>query len=355
MIKRLFLTALLPYLLYLAGCSLAPLKYMPVDANIDINNTKLPLIDPNDGPLKMTMEGKRIIAFNTKPTIDLDKPCQIKYNPLGFNSYNIVVTGQLAKNYQCRVMIDTGCPFLSMLSYNVVQENNLPIYPIEGESWCGICYLPYLQIGEATIREVSSLYTTRQWELQFFGIPIKKIRMVLFGLQLMREFRYILFDGVNKELTLSAKQSFTPMHDNQWLQYPFKIEEDINKNLRLWVDIPIEGKTYHIAFDTGANAGLIIDTKFFDELSKRIKVAGKKQKCKLPIYQEGWVDCQKVVLPELSFCHKRIKNAQIIILPDDIAYKHTNFVGMRYFKDTVFVLDFESELLWVKNWEIGEK
>lgn len=355
MIKRFFLIALLLCLLYLAGCSFVPLRYMPIDANIDVSNTRLPLIDPNDGPLKMTMAGKRITAFNTRPIIDLEEPCRIKYNPLGFNSCNIVVTGRLAKNYQCRVMIDTGCSALSMLSCNVVQENNLPIYPIEGESWGGICYLPYLQLGEATIREVSCLYLNKQWESRFFGIPINRIRMVLFGLQLMREFRYILFDGVHGELTLSAKQSFTPMQDNQWLQYPFKIEEDINTNLRLMVDFPIERKTYHIALDTGADVGLTVDTKFFDKLSKNIKVAGKKRNFKYANYQAGWVDCQKIVLPELNFCHRRIKNAQIIIVPDDMAYKYPNFVGMQYFKDTVFVLDFENELLWVKDKEIVEK
>jgi len=323
---------------------------MPVDSDIPKNGNGPPLLDPNSGPLKMTMTGKRIIAFHTKPIIDLDEPCRIKYNPLSGSSYEVTVTGRLAENYQCRVMIDTGCPVLCMLSCNVVQENNLPIYPIEGQSPNGgVCYLPYLKLGEATIREVSCLYMNRQWELQFFGIPVNRIRTVLFGLQLMREFRYILFDGVHGELTLSAKQSFMPVQDNQWLQYPFKIEEDINRNLRLMVDFPIEGKTYHIALDTGADAGLTVDTKFFDKLSKNIKVAGKNRNFKYANYQAGWVDCQKIVLPELNFCHRRIKNAQIIILPDDIAYKHTNTVGMRYFKDTVFVLDFESELLWVKD------
>jgi len=343
-IKRFFLTVLLPCLLYLAGCSFVPLKYMLVDVNIN-SNTRLPLIDPNDGSLKMTMIGKRITVFNTKLIIDLERPCKIKYNPLSFGRYNISVKGWLAKNYQCGVMIDTGCPFLCVLSPNIVQENNLSIFPIERESLGGICHLPNLKLGEATIREVTCLYPNRQWELRFFGIPINKIRMVLFGLQLMREFRYILFDGVHGELTLSAKQSFMPMQDNQWLQYPFKIEEDIkNRNLRLMVDIPIEGKTYDIALDTGANEGLIVDTKFFDKLSKRIKMAGKKQNFKLAYYDDGWLDCQKIVLPELNFCHMRIKNAQVIILPDEMADKYTNFVGMRYFKDTVFVLDFESEM-----------
>jgi len=346
MIKRLSLTVLLPCLPYLVGCSFVPIRYMLVDVN---SNTKLPLIDPNDGPLKMTLEGNTV-ALNTRPVIDLEESCKIKYNSLPFEGCNIIVAGRLAKNYQCRVLIDTGYPLLSMLSYNIVQENILPVYPIEGMSPSGgVCYLSYLQIGRVTVRDVSCLYMNRQWELQFFGMPVNKTRMVLFGLQLMREFRYIMFDGVHRELELSAKQSFMPTQDGRWLQYPFKIEEDINKNLRLMVDFPIEGKNYHIALDTGASEALIVDTKFFDEFSKNIKITAKKQNLKQVNYITGWYDCQKVVFPELNFGHGKIKNAQIIIRPDDIAYEYPNFVGMQYFKDTVFVLDFENELLWVKN------
>jgi hypothetical protein len=316
---------------------------------VDVNsNTKLSLIDPNNGPFKMTWEGNTI-TINTRPVIDLEKLCKIKYDSLPFEGCYIIVAGQLAGNYRCRVLIDTGCSVLCMLSSNIVQENILPVYPVEGMSpGGGVCYLPCLKLGEAAMHDIYCLYMNRQWELQFFGMPVNKPRMVLFGLQLMREFRYILFDGIHRELTLSAKQSFVPA-DSRWLQYPFKLEEDANKNLRLMVDFPIEGKNYHIALDTGEDAGLIVDATFFDEFSKDIKVTAKKQNIKRTFYQYGWVDCHKVVLPELDFCHRKIKNAQIIIRPDDIAYKYPNFVGMQCFKDTVFVLDFERELLWVKD------
>lgn len=342
MIKRLFLAVLLLCLPYLVGCSFVPIRYMLVDVN---SNVKLPLIDPNNGPLKMTLEGNTV-ALHTRPVINAEGPCKIKYisSPFG-----ITVAGRLAKNYQCSVMIDTGCPGLCVLSSDIVQENKLPVYPIEKLSWSGVCYLPYLRIGRATIHDVACVYWNKQWELQLFGVPVNKPRVVLFGLQLMREFRYIMFDGVNRELTFSAKQSFMPANDGQWLQCPFKIEQDSAKNLRLMVDFPIEGENYRIALDTGTSEALSVDAKFFDEFSKSIKVTAKKQNIKSAFYQCGWVDCRKVVLPELDFCHRKIKNAQIIILPDDEANKHTNFVGMQRFKDTVFVLDFENGLLWVKD------
>jgi hypothetical protein len=352
MIKGLFLIALLPCLPYLIGCSFVPVRYMLVDVKSD---TKLPLIDPNNGSLKMTLGGKGVVTFDTKPIINIEGPCKIKYISSPFGSCDIIVAGRLAKNYQCSVVIDTGCSVLCMLSSNIVRENNLPVYPVEGMSpGGGVCYLPCLKLGDAAIRDISSLYMNRQWELQLFGVPVNKTRKVLLGLGLMREFRYILFDCVHKELTLSAKQSFMPTPDSQWQQYPFKIEEDIIKNFRLTVDIPIEGNNYHIALDTGQSEALVVDTKFFDEFSKSVKVTARKQKLKQINYFTGWYDCQKVVLPELGFCRRKVKNAQIIIRPDDTAFKYPNFVGMQCFADTVFVLDFERELLWVKNKEIGK-
>ena len=320
---------------------------MPVDANID--TTDLPLIDPNTGPLKMAVEDKRITLY-TKAIIDLDKPCRIKYHPLTFNRCSVWVTGRLTKNYRCHVAIDTGCWALGALSWSVIRENKLPIYPIEIEEkvFDGFCYLPVLQVGEAKIREVGCLCMNKELDRQFFGMPVNRIRRVLLGLQLLKEFRYILVDGVHKELMLSAEQSFTPMQDDQWLQYPLKIEEYPKGGLRLMIDIPIGGKTYHIQLDTGSDGALTVDTKFFDELSKSITATVKKRKGK-DLFLIGWVDCQKVVLPELDFCHRILKNAQISILPDDMAGKYTNLVGMQCFKDTVMVLDFERELMWVKQ------
>jgi hypothetical protein len=321
-------------------------------------------VDPNsDGPLKIIITDKHINITGTKPlVVDLNEPCQIEYQNKEYAqsvaSYeeNILLAGSLNNNYRCNVIIDTGCPHLCALSPVIVQENNLPIYPIDGDEYLnGISYLSNLKLGKLVIHEMPCWYADQQWELQFFGIPIKKDKTITLGLMLMKEFRYISFDGVHRKLTLSAEQSFMPTQDDQWSRYPLKIEDDTHGALRLMVDIPIEGKTYHIALDTGSPDSLTIDRKFFDEFYKSEKVAIKKQDAKLGYYAEGWVNCQKITLPELDFCHRKIKNAQIFIRPDDMANKYPNIVGMKYFKDTVLVLDFENELLWVKDKEIVEK
>ena len=116
MTKIFLLISLFSCLLYLPGCSFTPLKYMPASSTIETNDTKQPLIDPNTGPLKITIAGRRIISFDTKPIIKLKEPCRIKYNPFFPSDRSVVVSGQLPNGTECRVMIDTGFPGFCVLS-----------------------------------------------------------------------------------------------------------------------------------------------------------------------------------------------------------------------------------------------
>jgi len=353
MAKRLLLTSLFSCLLYLTGCSFTPLRYMAVNSTFETYYTKHPLIDPNTGPLKMTVEGKRIKSFNTKPIIELSEPCRIK---LASDSH-IVVTGQAPKGSKCRVSIDSGFPGFCMLSDNIVRENSLHIYPTEGGQVEGVCYLPSLQLGKATICDVPCYYTKKLRELQLFGIPINRLKKVWVGIRLMRDFKYIVLDNSQGEIELSAKQSFIPVHPNCWIQYPFKIEKDINGELRLMVKIPIAGENLWILFDTCSSPGLSVDAEFWAKLSERAKTV-KIKDSKNQYYQTGLVDCQRAIVSELTIGHRIIANAEVVFFPEDKpheiqignkSYKFPNVLGMGYFKDTVIALDFEHGLLWVRK------
>lgn len=147
-------------------------------------------------------------------------------------------------------------------------------------------------------------------------------------------------DSVHEEVTFSTNQSFIPLHDDQWLQYPIKIEKDQNDNLKLMVDIPIEGKIYHIGLDTGQAEALSINTKYLESM----KVTGEIQKYKQLHFTDGLVDCQRLILHQINICNRVINNPLITISPDNM----TNFIGMQCFNDTVMVLDFENKIMWVK-------
>lgn len=343
--RRVILIGLLSlYLCLLTGCS-----RVLVYSDILTDNPRHPLIDPNIGPVKMKISGKHMpTKMHTKPIIELSEPCRVKYCPCYVDSSpRILVIGQIPKGREYHVTIDSGSCMSMIISDRIVLENNLPIYPIEHNQIGGICYLPFLKLGKAIIHNIPGIYRKQQWESQLFGIPIDREKFIIVGLRLMEKFRYILLDGIRKEMELSAKQSFAPIQPSHWSYYPCAIEKDAYNNDRLMVDIPIEGIELHIAFDTDLGENLMVTPEVWAKLSKRIKVENKKT-IKWSGYEGIEIDCQEITITKLNIDNTTIKDAQVLVLPEHDTYL-TNILGMKCFKNTIVVLDFERNLMWVKN------
>lgn len=322
---------ILSSLLSLCLCLLAGCSYVVVDSDILKDNPEQPLIDPNIWPVKMTISG-------------LKEPCRVKYRPYYVYTHpTAIVTGQIPRGKKYPVLIDSGFPSFIWVSDKIILENNLPIYPIKGIPSTGFCHLPFLKLGKVTLRNPLCMYRQQHLELQVFGIPIWREKWIIVSLGIMKDFRYILLDGVQREVELSAEQSFAPIEPNNWSQYRFTIEED-----SLMVDIPIEGEDVHIAFDTCCSYGLTVRSKLWAKLSERVKVRGARDYKKLSGLA-GWIPCKKMLIPKLAVGNKVIKNAEVLVLPEDKHFKMSSHLGMKFFKNTVVVLDFERNLMWVKG------
>jgi hypothetical protein len=65
----------------------------------------------------------------------------------------------------------------------------------------------------------------------------------------------------------------------------------------------------------------------------------------------GRLKCRTAAIPEFEFAGRIIKNANVSVFPDDsiLLEECGGLLGMQYFRDTVIVLDFEQELLWVRK------
>ena len=65
----------------------------------------------------------------------------------------------------------------------------------------------------------------------------------------------------------------------------------------------------------------------------------------------GRLKCRRGVIRELQLGSRTIKKAKISVFPNDspLLEECQGMIGMDCFRDTVIVLDFENEIMWVKN------
>jgi hypothetical protein len=165
----------------------------------------------------------------------------------------------------------------------------------------------------------------------------------------MKEFSYILVDNVTREVEFAANRSFNPQNNNRWHQYQMTIEHDEKQFADLIIDIPLVGHPRRIKLDTGAGPGLILTEKIWAKLSSDFQTRHQeKDKLRTPL--SGWLPCRKITVEQLALGNISINDAQIHVIADDNPFGQDEFtLGMGFFKETVIVLDFERNLLWIRN------
>lgn len=281
-------------------------------------------------------------------------PCRIKYH----SSYSVnrwmVVEGKLGNGRKYPVVLDTGASITLFVNDIHIMENKLAIYPMEshnGDSvrW-GMCHLPELYIGELTLNNWPCFYREQHTEIQLLGLPLAKGKAVIVGLVALRRFKYISFDSIRKEVEFSLERVFKSDQLDSWEQYSFVIEEDLGGNAFLFVKIPIAGEETELQLDTGSGRGLAITEELWERMSKNIRHVKLKNGRDLYPYI-GWLVCKQGVVPKLEVGNRIVKNAKMSVFPNDspIVDQCSGLLGMQYFQDTIMVLDFERNLMWVKN------
>ena len=63
----------------------------------------------------------------------------------------------------------------------------------------------------------------------------------------------------------------------------------------------------------------------------------------------GKINCKKGKIAAFNFADRIIKNAKVSVYPDDspILEECDGLLGMEYFLDSIVVLDFEQDLMWI--------
>ncbi len=225
----------------------------------------------------------------------------------------------------------------------------------------GRCLLQLLRIGDIQIVDWPSLYLENRKPVKFLGITLPLTAAsddawgennIILGLPLLRQFKYIEFDSVNKEVKFSYSRMFEPPQQG-WDSYHLFIEEDFHGNAYLFVRIPVAGVEVELQLDTGSGRGLVVGENLWCQIqnsatdTRDIKL--KQSKDFYPYI--GRFNCRRGVAAELKLGQRNVKNAEISVFADDcpLLADCEGMIGMQYFQDTVIVLDFERSLLWVMN------
>jgi len=346
---------------FLSGCGF---KYVEVKHPEKFNSTRL--LDPNHSPFEIsksdTDPNKTMIHLHPAK-IMLEKPCLVNYRKIEYWFGKIVaVNGKLPDGKEYPVYIDSGFSGGDIeISVNdiIAKESNLEILSAtyekgeqklsqsERRSQWGLCFLPQLKIGDVTIQSPFCAYIPWHREFQLFGIPLWQEKNLFLGNSIMSRFKYLCFHNTKMQIEFSYNQSFHPEESKEWAHYPFNLRK---KDKLIMVDIPIAGEVCNIYFDTGGS-GMVVKHNMWKKIRNRITTK-KPKDGKFFSYQHGFLPCRKTIAKTLSIGNIKLKNTEIVIMPEDTPYlpKDTpGYISVWTFKNTSIVFDFEHDLLWVKK------
>jgi hypothetical protein len=363
--RRVILSILFASLLFLqTGCQTVIVSGKKLESVKGIT-----IIGPEDrASWTSEVVGSNVDSSSFGGKIEQQRPFRIKYHPSYTANHWMVVEGSLgnesssyfAKSSQNKVLrkypviLDTGASVGLFVNDIHIMENKLTICPFEHRGvdsvgW-GMCRVPELNIGQLTLLNWPCHYREQHTELQLLGIRFEKGKAIIAGLATLRKFKYIAFDSVNEEVELSLKEVFEPEQPGLWAKYSFSIEEDLGGSVFLFVKIPIAGRQVELQLDTGSGRGLAITRELWEQMPEKVRCIKLTRARDLYPYI-GQLLCKRGVATELEVGGRTVRNAQISVFPDDspIVDQCSGMLGMQYFQDTVMVLDFERDLMWVKH------
>ncbi len=347
-------------LFFVCGCSLGPVNTSPFSSDpairpIDPNDAPFKIIeihapDPNTGHTRLT----RAVQWGeaeVRPTLDGPRTFATKYRDLDFRLFSRVSARiQLGDRHKYWALMDTGCPMALYVNDAVVRDCGLVVFPLgeHTETGCpvGICEVPALRIGQATVTNPPCWYEQRQWEFRVFGRPLYRDRTVLLGLRFIRVFPYVLFDNAGREAVFGLYDAFEPNDPSEWVSLPFVLE-DVGGGPRMMVDIFVGERKTHVEFDTGgAKPGLILRENVWRELGGAAGTPGRHAS-----YQFGWLACRRVVVPELRVGPLTLQDRKADVLAHDspLMESFEGILSLDYFKRTTVVLDFRKNLIWIRR------
>jgi hypothetical protein len=343
----LYLFCILPCL---AGCDAYSISRTP-HQNVD----RWVTFDPNDYDIhvRKQSDGATVYWWN------LDYVCDDTVVLPYWKSKSVlgvpVVGGQI-NGTAYPVIFDTGCSPHIFLSDDHINRHQLPVLFFEPEHKAnspGLAIVEHLNIGGLQFNRYPCGFLGYDTDLRFLGFPSGLSETILVPLDIMLSFRYVEYDQIRKELSVSCTHSIPPTLETEWIAFPFEITKQPFRELI--VTIPIEGIPARLYLDTGGGLQLKLDRDLLERLFEKRPDLRERPKGKATLI----LPHHNLQEKSLAIRAKRVRfgdstlNEVSILSPEPSdgskPHDYQGVIGIDLFKNTILILDFENSVLRVKK------
>jgi hypothetical protein len=334
------------YLLTLAGCGTL-VKPVQV-ANRDLSQWAVD--DPNIIELKIIKDPDGAITYRYNAEFKSDPVNTIPFWDWEYNFLKVpVVRGQInGKTYP--MAFDTGNSINAIVIEDIhIRDNKLPVFFFQKPNdSVGMALVSDFEIGSLIAQNTPCIILKNHTAIKFLGIPVGRSRHVIIHLQLMTRFKYFEFDQIEKKVRFSPEHSFEPEDPGQWLSFPFVIEDN-----RILLTAELENIETTWFLDTGHGGQFELGEPLMVQLLQKrpdLKQVRKRNTWYYAPYGDGRSDGKAITVKNLRLGKHTLNRVNIVY--DIKCYEdepYQGMIGFELFEDTMMVLDFEKNLLWVKK------
>jgi hypothetical protein len=340
---------LLCFLFCLTGCdySISQTPHRKVDRWITF--------DPNDYDIHVEKQPDGAKSYSWNRDLVCEDTVVLPYMK-SKSVLGVPVVGGQINGTTYPVIFDTGCSPHIFLSDNHINRHQLPVLFFEPEHKAnspGLAIVEHLNIGGLRFDNYPCGFLSDQTDLRFFGFPSGLPETILFPLDIMLSFRYVEFNQIRKELSISCTHSCPAIQESEWVIFPFEI---INSGSReLIVTIPIEGIPARLYLDTGGALHLKLNRDLLEQLFEKRPDLRERRKGKatLILPHHNLQEKSLVIRAKgVRFGDSTLREVSILSPePSDTSKPHDyqGVIGIDLFKNTILVLDFEHNMLRVKK------
>jgi predicted aspartyl protease len=326
-----------------SGCSVHPAGF--ASSNIITKSADWPYsVEMIERP-----DGTKDYFWEIDSHIEQGEHTTIKYHQMNKQYKFAVIEGSFGQDgHKYPVVVDTGASQAVLVKNVHVRQNDLREQTFKAAGLGGrkisLCYLPELDLSSIRLIDWPCLRLASRST----GLGVRD-DFVIVGLPVLREFKYIVFDNVHGQIEFSRDKVFEPEEADSWEQFPMWLEEDFSGNVFLFARITVDGIEMELQLDTGSGRGLAISEELWEQIPDSEQVRLKHTKELYPYI--GNLSCRRGTIAELALGNSKILNVPVSVFADDspLVEDCGGLMGMELFRNTIMVIDFENELIWVKR------